>query len=256
MRVHQKWSKRQDLTARGRTIGAAAATLLSSLITEIRTEKAMDALAKFKATYDTETVDLAIGGRPLCFHVPRTLDPFIDHDDPLRNFPLWTKIWEASLLLASKMATRPVSSGETLIELGAGLGVAGLAAAAFGHQITITEYDPHALAFLEANRLENQCNAARVCRLDWHNPELKDRFDVILGSELIYKESDFRVLHTMFSSMLRPGGEVLLAGEIRQTNKAFFDRMQSDFHIQIAKQTLRSKSRTFPLLLIRMTPKT
>ena len=215
----------------------------------------MESLVKFKATYDTQTVDLAIGGRPFRFHVPRTIERFIDPDDPLRNFPLWSKIWEASLLLASKMATRKVCPGEHLIELGAGLGVAGLAAAAFGHNITITEYDPHALAFLEATRLENQCYTARIRRLDWHHQDLAERFDVILGSELIYKESDFMIMRTLFQSLLKPGGEVLLAGEMRQTNKAFLDCMQSAFHIQIAQQTLRSESQTIPLLLIRMVPK-
>jgi 16S rRNA G1207 methylase RsmC len=215
----------------------------------------MDSLDRFKAAYDTQIVDLAIGGRPFRFHVPRTIERYIDPDDPLRNFPLWSKIWEASLLLASNMAARKVCPGEHLIELGAGLGVAGLAAAAFGHDITITEYDPHALAFLEANRLENQCNTARVRRLDWHHLERKERFDVILGSELIYKESDFMIMRTLFGQLLKPGGEVLLAGEMRQTNKAFLDCMQSEFQIQIAKQTLRSECQTIPLLLIRMVPK-
>ncbi len=215
----------------------------------------MPSLDAFKADYDTEIVDFAIGDRAFRFHVPRTLEPFLDPDDPLRNFPLWSKVWEASLLLASKLAARPVSPAERLIELGAGLGVSGLVAAAFGHNVTITEYDPHALAFLEANRLENKCDHARVRRLDWHQPDLAERFDIILGSELIYKESDFGAMRTLFRDLLRPAGEILLAGEIRQTNKAFLDAMQSDFRIQIAKHTLRGDAREIPLLLIRMKPK-
>lgn len=215
----------------------------------------MSSLDTFKATYDTDIVDLSVGGRPFRFHVPHAIERFIDHDDPLHNFPLWSKIWEASLLLASKMAARTVSGDERLIELGAGLGVAGLVAAAFGHNVTITEYDPHALAFLEANRQENQCLDACVRRLDWNRLDLDERFDVIFGSELIYKESDFEAMRTLFQKLLTPGGEILLSGEIRQTNKAFFDCMQSQFHIQIAKQTLRSESQAIPLLLIRMVPK-
>ncbi len=210
---------------------------------------------QFKANYATEIADLAIGGRPFRFHVPRTIEPFIDPHDPLRDFPLWSKIWEASLLLASQMAARPVGKGERLIELGAGLGVAGLVAAAFGHQITISEYDPNALAFLEANRLENRCTNARICRLDWNRLDMDEQFDVILGSELIYRESDFKVLRTLFQTLLKPGGEVLLAGEVRQTNKAFFDGMQSVFNIQIGKHTLRGESQTITILLIRLSPK-
>ncbi len=215
----------------------------------------MFSMDQFKATYETEMADLAIGGRPFRFHVPRTIEPFIDPDDPLRDFPMWSKIWEASLLLASKMAARPVRQGERLIELGAGLGVAGLVAAAFGHQITISEYDPNALAFLEANRLENRCTNARIHRLDWNRMDLDAKFDVILGSELIYRESDFRAMQTLFQKLLAPGGEVLLTGEMRQTNEAFLDGMQSVFNIQISSQTLRSKSQAFTILLIRMTPK-
>lgn len=215
----------------------------------------MFSMDNFKTHYDTEIADLTIGGRPFRFHVPRTIEPFIDSDDPLSQFPLWAKIWEASLLLATKLAARPVQPKEHLIELGAGLGVSGLVAAAFGHNVTVTEYDPHALAFLEANRQKNGCADARILRLDWNQLDLEDRFDVILGSELIYKEDDFEAMRTLFRTLLQPGGEVLLAGEIRQTNKAFLDCMQTEFSIQIAKQTLRSESQTIPLLLIRMTPK-
>ncbi len=215
----------------------------------------MFTMDQFKATYATEIADLAIGGRPFRFHVPRTIEPFIDPQDPLRDFPLWSKIWEASLLLASQLAARPVRKDERMIELGAGLGVAGLVAAAFGHRITISEYDPNALAFLEANRLENSCTNARICRLDWNRLDLNEQFDVILGSELIYRESDFKAMRILFQTLLKPSGEILLAGEIRQTNKAFFDGMQSVFNIQISKQTLRSESQAFTILLIRMSPK-
>jgi predicted nicotinamide N-methyase len=215
----------------------------------------MFSMEKFKTTYDTEIVDLSIGGRPFQFHVPRTLEAFIDPDDPLHNFPLWSKIWEASLLLASKVAERKVRRGERLIELGAGLGVTGLVAAAFGHDITITEYDSNALAFLEANRAQNKCPAARIHRLDWNHPGLDERFDVILGSELIYKEEDFTAMRTLLGTLIRPGGEILLAGEIRQTNKAFLDCMQSEFRIQVAKHTLRSESQAIAILLMRMVPK-
>ncbi|MBL0716208.1 MAG: methyltransferase [Desulfosarcina sp.] len=215
----------------------------------------MFSLETFNTAYDTEIADLAVGGRPFRFHVPRTVEQFIDPENPLRDFPLWSKIWEASLLMATRVASRPVRKDERLIELGAGLGVTGEVAAAFGHDVTITEYDPHALAFIKANLLENRCTNARVRRLDWHHPDLKDRFDGILGSELIYKDSNFKTMRKLFRALLKPGGEILLAGEIRQTNKAFLDCMQSAFSIQLAQKTLRSETQVIPLLLIRMTPK-
>ena len=216
----------------------------------------MFSIDTFHQQYQTEQRESLIGERSFQFLVPQRLEQFLDPENPLHQFPLWSKIWEASLLLAHRLAATAPVTGQSWLELGAGIGVVGIVAAAFQHDITITEYDAHALNFIRANAYLNQCPQDRIMSLDWMQPALNRRFDRIVGSELIYNEKDFPALGTLFKTLLKPNGEILLAGEVRQTNRAFLDLMQTDFHIEIARNTLRSDERSIAVLLIRMRPKT
>jgi len=215
----------------------------------------MFSIDTFHQQYQTEQRESVIGKRLFRFLVPQSLEQFLDPEDPFNQFPLWTKIWEASLVLAHRLAATPPVADRRWLELGAGIGVVGIVAAAFQHDITITEYDAHALNFIKANAHLNQCPQDRIIQLDWLQPALTRRFDRIVGSELIYNERDFPALGALFKSLLKPNGEILLAGEMRQTNRAFLDMMQTDFHIEIARNTLRSDERSITVILIRMRPK-
>jgi hypothetical protein len=42
---------------------------------------------------------------------------------------------------------------------------------------------------------------------------------------------------------------------VRQTNRAFLELMQADFHIEITRNTLRSDEGSVAILLLRMRPK-
>jgi len=215
----------------------------------------MFSMETFLQRYQTEPRELVVGKRPFRFVVPRSLDPFIDPEDVFNAFPLWTKVWEASLVLANRLAALPPRSDLRWLELGAGLGVVGVVAAAFQHDITITEYDSHALDFIHANARLNNAKPSGIRRLDWLQPDLDTRFDRIIGSELIYNEAHFPTLRDLFRSLLEPGGEILLAGEVRQTNTAFMNLMQEDFRIDIARNILRTASDNTTVLLIRLRPK-
>jgi len=215
----------------------------------------MFSIEAFHHQYQTELKESVIGDRRFRFHVPVSLEPFLDPDDLFNAFPLWTKIWEASLLMAHRLAATPPVTGRRWLELGAGLGVVGIVAAAFQHNITISEYDAHALDFIHANARLNGCTPDDILPLDWTAPQLKQRFDRIVGSELIYNPKDFVALRNLFTSLLKPDGEILLAGEVRQSNRAFLDLMQTDFHIELARNTLRSAEDSTTILLVRLRPK-
>lgn len=212
----------------------------------------MFSIQDFHQQYQTEERELVIEERPFRFLVPLRLEPFLNDADLFHQFPLWAKIWEASLLLAHRVAAVPPDQDRQWLELGAGVGVVGVVAAAFQHRVTITEYDPHALDFIHANLHLNGSPPAAVHRLDWEHPDVTGRFDRIIGSELIYSEKDFPALKSLFKSLLKPGGEILLASEVRQSNRIFLDSMTADFHIEIARNTLRSETGSITLLLMRL----
>jgi len=213
-------------------------------------------------TIDTFTVDhhagsvpLTIAGRHFSFFVPERLEPFMDDGGDVAQFPLWAKIWPASLVLADHLAARPVVPDCRILEIGAGLGVVGVVAAAFGHTITCSEHSPHALAFLKANALANNCPNLSILALDWHRPLPDHRFDLILGSEVVYRETDFDPLERLFRALLRPGGTVILTSEIRKTSLMFYDRLSATYDIKAGQKVLRGQDQQLKVMFCQLQPR-
>lgn len=212
-------------------------------------------LEQFHEDHETEIFPVKIGQMELRFLKPKSIDPYIDPDDVMQGFPMWAKLWEASAVLVQQMADLPVDQKRSILELGSGLGVAGITAAAMGHDVTLTEYDSNAVDYLQANAAMNNCDRAVVRRLDWFQPDLEGNFDLIIGSELVYQEEAVDTLGHIFERYLKPDGKIILAEKVRPTGAVFFDRMQKRFDIRTRKHTMRSKGKTETVVLFEMTPK-
>ena len=212
-------------------------------------------LASFHRKYRTETRDLTIHGRHFNFVVPKEIDPFIDFENIVCGFPLWAKIWEPSWLLAEHVAKTPPSRLNKILEIGSGIGVVGIVAASFGHDVTMTEYDENALQFAGANAEINHCPEVKICRLDWHRPELEDKFDCIIGSEVTFHERDYNSLLNLFRIYLKPHGRVILASGVRQSVLNILRRMHRYFDVQINKYSIRGEDSRIPAVLCHMSPK-
>ena len=206
-------------------------------------------LEEFQKEYETDFSPVTIRNRRFQFFVPKSIDRFLHPDDPFDQFPLWAKIWDASLILADELASLTVSPGASFVEIGCGLGLVGIVAASFGHKLTMTERDPHALAFARANALMNGLDRLRVMPLDWNQPALNETFDFIVGSEIIYHERDFHPIGELFRRLLKPGGEIILCSEIRSTNMGFLTLLQNSYDIKARKKTLRSEAKNISVIL-------
>ena len=212
----------------------------------------MFSLDQFHRTYDTDTITVTINGRPLQLLTPSAIDRFIDPDDPLHDFPLWTKLWEASGLLASHLTALAPDPHKRMLEIGCGLGLVGIAAARAGHRVTLTERNPDALNFVRANALLNDLPDLSIEALDWNAPHLDDRFDFIVGSETVYKSEDIDTLEALFDRYLNPRGTILLAEGVRRTGLDFWERMRQRYTVQAKRHTLRSNAGEQHLILFRL----
>jgi len=212
-------------------------------------------LEQFKQNYDTEIFPVKIKGHDLRFYKPQSIDRFINPEDLMDDFPLWAKIWEASVVLTQYMADLPVDPHRRVLELGAGLGVAGISAAALGHNVTLTEHNPDALNFLRANAAINHCKNATIQKLDWFEPQLEGHFDVIIGSEIVYQERAVDALGHLFQKYLAPQGKVVLSERVRATGASFFEKMSPRYNIQAQKRILRSKEKAETVVLFKLTLK-
>ena len=211
-------------------------------------------LQDFKKRYNVTTSGMKIRGRDFQFFVPASIEEFINMDVTIKDFPLWVKIWEPSLVLAHEVSGIQPEPNAKLLEVGCGIGVVGIIASAFGHHVTMTEYNLTALDFANANAILNLGPGKKglhLMRLDWRSPELEGIFDHIVGSEIIYREKDFPYLMQLFKRYLSPDGQIILACGIRKTVMKFLDEMKGNFKLSIRKITLRSQVKEMPLLLVR-----
>jgi len=214
----------------------------------------MFSIESFYGSYNTETISMKIGDKPFSFVSPKNLDELLDLSKNNNTFPLWIKIWESSIVLADHLVNQKNSS-KKILELGAGLGTIGIIAESFGYNVTSTEYDPQALEFLMANVHINACQTLNIQKLDWHNPDIEGQFDIIVGSELIYKESDFEPLIALFQKYLVPDGEILLANEPRKSYEPFLNILKQFYKIEIRRKRLRASDQTKTILMTRLTDK-
>ena len=212
-------------------------------------------LDDFYAEYKTDRHDISINGKSFRFLVPQSIDRFIDPDDPMQNFPLWAKIWPAGTILASYLDRLPLDPKRQILEIGAGIGLVGVVAAAAGHHITITDYNLHALEFCRANAAINDFEDIPVAQLDWFEPQLAGSYDMIVGSEVVYKKEDIGHLLGLFKHYLKPGGTILLVEEMRKTLSDFFKRTEPVYTLKIRKTRLRSDQEQIRILLIEMQPR-
>jgi predicted nicotinamide N-methyase len=213
----------------------------------------MFSLESFYKEYETETTEVVVNGRKFQILQPKFLDGFINTHDVFHEFPLWAKIWQASWVLADYLAGMPVKAKKQFLELGAGIGLVSIAAAAFGHRITMSEHNHDALQFARANALINECPRLPIVDLDWNRPQSPGRFDCIVASEVTYKKEDCQLLVKLLKAFLKPDGEVILAGEMRKSSMDFYKELENRFNISVQKKILRSDTEEVNIYLFRMT---
>jgi len=215
----------------------------------------MFSLDTFRQEYDVEETDYQVAGHALKFFVPQKIDRFINKDDVFTNFPLWSKIWEATAVLSFQLAAITPDPAKRFLEIGAGMGVAGLAAAKMGHNMTITEYNKDAINFAKANARLNNLDNVDIRELDWNNPLIEGQFDYIIGSEVVFKEEDIMGLYLLFQRYLKPDGTIILAEGMRRTSLKFAKAMDEHYTVAMKKQTMKSDDKEIPVVLFKLTPK-
>jgi predicted nicotinamide N-methyase len=201
---------------------------------------------------ETERKSVVIRGRQFTLLTPKSIEAYINPQDPLQDFPLWAKAWEASWVLAEFLSGLPSDPEKRFLEIGCGLGLVGVVAASFGHKVVMTEHNRDAIGFARLNVELNHCAGVEIIDLDWNNPSLYSQFDWIVGSEVVYHEKDFEPLHNLFERFLKPGGEVILCEGVRRTSLNFFKEMQRHFDLRAQQKSIRSPEKTVPVILCRM----
>ncbi len=210
--------------------------------------------------YSLEFEKVAVRSKHFNILHVKDLEPLVSGQDVFANtleFPFWVKIWEAAVVLANWIATVPPNPNGQILELGAGLGVAGMVAAAFGHKVVITDYQDEILDFVRVSAAVNGCSDnIRFEVLDWLKPKDLGQFDMLLGSEILFHEMFFSPLLSVFERYLAPDGAIYMAHDSRRKSLArFLPLCQENYTIGMNKYHLSSKDENYDILLTRLMKK-
>jgi predicted nicotinamide N-methyase len=141
--------------------------------------------------------------------------------------PYGTVLWPAAIALAHEVALRALG-GKRILELGAGTGLPGIVAASLGAQVVQTDRQRLALHLCRQNAERNGVSSIEHRVADWTAWQDGDRYDLILGSDILYAEDLHPHLRQIFDTNLAPDGTVLLADPFRTPSLRLLERMEAE----------------------------
>lgn len=147
----------------------------------------------------------------------------VETEEDLENFPFGLMLWASAIALAESL---PMGPGR-LLELGAGVGLAGLVARSKGWDVVQTDYDERALELCRLNAERNGVEGIDVRIGDWRDwPEdLLGGFDLVVGADVFYERS----LHPTLTELLpRFGCPVVIADPLRPQSLDFLEAREAD----------------------------
>jgi len=205
--------------------------------------------------YELEQTPISINGKRLELYRVKNIDPIINDlankgEEYISRFPFWVKVWESSIVLASHLINMDVEKGKEILEIGAGMGVAGLFLGLSGHKVTITDYDDNALELLGMNVKHNQLDNVSVRKLDWNLPDLTGKFDIICGSELVYNKKHIKPVIRLFQDYLKTDGTIFMSHDVtRMTMISFIETVSGQFKIENVVKRLKGNGDIYKIVI-------
>lgn len=171
--------------------------------------------------------------------------------------PYWCLVWAAAPKTAKLILQADWTSDtqQTAIELGCGVGLAGIAAQHAGLQTTFSDYSSPAVEQAIRNAAANGFENSKGLVLDWNHPTT-DKYDYLLGSDILYDKNNHAPVLKVLSTMMAPGGEAWIGDMGRYALDGFVtlatkEGWQIDLFDENNKRLARPVHQSFQLLKIR-----
>jgi predicted nicotinamide N-methyase len=200
------------------------------------------------AGYETQEYTIPVAGKTV-----RLLGPKHPHSlrgDPKVEqrfledgyLPYWATPWQGALMLAEYMTLHVEPGPQPVLELGAGLGLVGVALALAGHRVVVTDYDQDALAFAQASARLNGVELHEVKPLDWRHPP-EESYATIVGGDVLYEKRSHQPIAALIARCLRPHGAAFISDLNRPSAETFPDTLHA---AGLGFETLAVQSRAIP----------
>lgn len=194
------------------------------------------------AGYAVRPVAVDLGDRALTVLVVSRPEEYVNQAALLRDPdapepPYWIHLWPGSRALARMVAQRPSWRGQRVLEIGCGLGLAGIAAAVRGAEVVMMDSAFDALRLARANAALNACRVAAV-HGDVRTLAVRGSFDACLVADVTYDPRLQEAIAAALDERLAPGGVAWCAESVR-TSDAGFRRACERRGLQVAEWEVR-----------------
>jgi predicted nicotinamide N-methyase len=162
-----------------------------------------------------------VEGHTFLIDRPQDSDRILDHPtirsafDKDEYMPYWADLWPAARMLARAILRSEWPAGLTAIEVGCGLGLAGIAALAKGMRVIFSDCDRTATRFAAMNAKLNGFTNFELLPMDWRSPPKNAQYSLILGSDLVFERRHVDPLVELIGKILAPDGLCLLTDQDR-----------------------------------------
>ena len=174
-----------------------------------------------------------IAGNTFIFDRVNNLDELIEQvsDDEFNKderLPYWAELWPSALALSEYiLLNQTLFKDKNIIELGCGIGLTTMALSKTKPaQLIATDYEEPALENTRNNfKLNKIQTIPQLQLLDWREPDIDQKFDVIVASDVAYEERFFQPLINIFHKLLKEDGIIILAEPNRSIARSFFGKI-------------------------------
>jgi predicted nicotinamide N-methyase len=172
-------------------------------------------------------------------------------ESQVQHLPYWAEVWDSAAGIGQHLQERKsVLPGKRVLDLGCGQGLAGCVAAELGADVLLADLEPPALLFARLNSLQSS-GRVRTRQLNWQTDTLDQKFDFILGADILYDAAQWTYLEPFWRRHLTKGGSVLLGEPGRQTGDKFGDWIKSaGWNLQLFEQPIPTRPKPIRIFQI------
>jgi predicted nicotinamide N-methyase len=153
-------------------------------------------------TIEGHTFRLTLPASPDAFLEDPEVHAAFDRDEYM---PYWAYLWPSALKMVATILKTDWPAGAEVLEIGAGIGIVGLAGLVRGLNVTISDYEPKAVELALYNARRNGYSNGKGLVLDWRSPP-KQQFPFLWGCELLYEDRHHEPLLELTRQMLTDDG--------------------------------------------------